>query len=40
MIPCHCTGANAAEQMQESLGSKIVHPGHAGMQIDAGTLGS
>ena len=38
LIPCHCTGANASEQMQGTLGSKIVHPGHAGMEIEVGHL--
>ncbi|MEA5098173.1 MAG: MBL fold metallo-hydrolase [Burkholderiaceae bacterium] len=38
LVPCHCTGANAAQQMQETLGEKIVQIGHAGMTIDAGTL--
>ena len=38
LVPCHCTGANAAEQMQKTLGENIVQIGHAGMTIDAGRL--
>ena len=38
LVPCHCTGANATEQMQGTLGGNIVCPGHAGMAIEAGRL--
>lgn len=39
LIPCHCTGANAGEQMLEKFGKKIVQRGHAGLVAEAGTLG-
>ena len=38
LIPCHCTGENAAKQMHGTLGDKTVALGHAGMAIEAGTL--
>jgi 7,8-dihydropterin-6-yl-methyl-4-(beta-D-ribofuranosyl)aminobenzene 5'-phosphate synthase len=38
LVPCHCTGANAAEQMQGVLGHDIVSHGHAGMVIPAGSM--
>lgn len=38
LIPCHCTGTDAANQMQRTLGADIVHPGHAGMTVEAGNL--
>jgi 7,8-dihydropterin-6-yl-methyl-4-(beta-D-ribofuranosyl)aminobenzene 5'-phosphate synthase len=38
LIPCHCTGANASDQMIGKFGSKIVRTGHAGLTVEAGTL--
>jgi 7,8-dihydropterin-6-yl-methyl-4-(beta-D-ribofuranosyl)aminobenzene 5'-phosphate synthase len=38
LVPCHCTGANAAEQMQHAFGEKIVSIGYAGMEIPVGQL--
>jgi len=38
LVPCHCTGTNAAEQMLSALGSGIVSPGCAGKVIEAGHL--
>lgn len=38
LVPCHCTGAPQAEQMQGALGKDIVSIGYAGMEIDIGTL--
>lgn len=38
LVPCHCTGANAAEQMQKTIGSDIVKQGYAGMLIPVGKL--
>lgn len=38
LVPCHCTGENAATQMQKLLGENIVRKGFAGMFISAGDL--
>lgn len=38
LVPCHCTGANAVQQMQTALGSHIVHMGYAGMVVEVGLL--
>jgi metal-dependent hydrolase (beta-lactamase superfamily II) len=38
LVPCHCTGVNAAEQMSSALGGNIVSQGCAGMVISAGSL--
>ena len=38
MIPCHCTGDNAMQQMLDYLGSDIVSFGHTGIVIDLGEL--
>ena len=38
LIPCHCTGANVADQMQKEFGNKAVRLGAAGQGIEAGML--
>ena len=38
MIPCHCTGDRAMQQMRDYLGSDIVSFGHTGIVIDLGEL--
>ncbi|MBS1170749.1 MAG: Metallo-beta-lactamase superfamily protein [Burkholderiaceae bacterium] len=38
LVPCHCTGQNAAEQMQQAICSSIVKTGYAGMVISAGLM--
>jgi len=38
LVPCHCTGENAAQQMQGAFGSDIVQQGCAGMAINIGTM--
>ena len=38
MIPCHCTGDNAMQQMQDYLGKDIVSFGHTGIVIDLGEM--
>ena len=38
MIPCHCTGDKAMQQMQDYLGSDIVTFGHTGIVIDLGEM--
>lgn len=38
LIPCHCTGENASNQMLGRFGSKTVRLGHAGLTINVGSL--
>ncbi|RJX32090.1 MAG: MBL fold metallo-hydrolase [Oxalobacter sp.] len=38
LVPCHCTGAPQAQQMQDVLGKDIVSVGFAGMEIPIGIL--
>lgn len=38
LIPCHCTGAHVAEQLQQRFGEKVVAAGGAGKRIGIGTL--
>ena len=40
LIPCHCTGAHVAEQLQREFGGAMVRPGRAGQKINAGLLSS
>jgi 7,8-dihydropterin-6-yl-methyl-4-(beta-D-ribofuranosyl)aminobenzene 5'-phosphate synthase len=40
LVPCHCTGASASEQMLGVFGSKIVRPGYAGLTVEVGTIGN
>ena len=38
LIPCHCTGAHVAEQLQQRFGERVVAAGGAGKRIGIGTL--
>ena len=38
LVPCHCTGANASEQLLTVFGSQIVQPGYAGLTLAVGSL--
>lgn len=38
LVPCHCTGDAAAEQMVAEMPKGIVHTGHAGHEIEVGVL--
>ncbi len=38
LVPCHCTGAHVAEQLQQRFGKNVVTAGGAGRRIDVGAL--
>ena len=38
LVPCHCTGAHVAEQLQQRFGKNVVAAGGAGRRIDVGAL--
>ena len=38
LIPCHCTGVESAQKMEDALGSKIVCRGYGGLEIEVGVL--
>ena len=38
LIPCHCTGAHVAEQLQRDCSGVLVRPGRAGQKIGIGML--